>query len=180
MTRRRIPLSQLNAFHQHDFVAVCGAFFESSPWIAEQVWHDRPFGNLGALHRKLLECVAAAGLEAQLELIRAHPDLVGNLARHGGLSPESQAEQAAAGLTALTPAEVDLFEAYNARYRERFGFPFVICARENRKEAILATFPARLAHDRSEEIHAALNEIGKIAGLRLADTLMEDPDVESR
>jgi len=53
----------------------------------------------------------------------------------------------------------------------RFGFPFVICARKNKKEAILQAFPVRLTHDRDQEIATALGEIYQIAGLRLADLL---------
>jgi 2-oxo-4-hydroxy-4-carboxy-5-ureidoimidazoline decarboxylase len=122
------------------------------------------------LHEKLCGVVAASTLQEQLALITAHPDLVGRMA----LTNESASEQAAAGLTALTPQEIDQFQRYNAAYREKFGFPFVICARQNRKDAILAAFPVRLANTRQQEIAAALGEIYKIARLRLADAVWED------
>jgi len=166
-------LAELNAFPRERFVAVCGPLYEHSPWIAERAADARPFASLAAVHRALEAVVAAASPAEQLGLIRAHPDLVGRLAREGRLSAASTAEQAAAGLAELTPAEVEAFERYNAAYRERFGFPFVICARAHRKEAILAAFPVRLAHSADEERRAALAEIGRIAWLRLCDAVCE-------
>ena len=82
-------------------------------------------------------------------------------------------EQAGAGLDQLTPEEADLFQKQNAAYREKFGFPFVICARLNKKEAILKGFEARLPHSRETERQTALAEIFKIAELRLADLLSD-------
>jgi 2-oxo-4-hydroxy-4-carboxy--5-ureidoimidazoline (OHCU) decarboxylase len=76
-------------------------------------------------------------------------------------------------LSALSASEIDLFERCNREYRDKFDLPFIICARENRKEAILAAFPARLAHTREQEIAASLAEIGKIARLRLLDAVTE-------
>jgi 2-oxo-4-hydroxy-4-carboxy-5-ureidoimidazoline decarboxylase len=104
-------------------------------------------------------------------LIRAHPDLVDRARRAGTLTPESAREQTSAGLDTLTPREIALFEDYNRQYWERFGFPFVICARLNRKEAILAGFAQRLTHARAQEIETALAEIFKIADLRLHDLM---------
>ncbi|HMQ35911.1 MAG TPA: 2-oxo-4-hydroxy-4-carboxy-5-ureidoimidazoline decarboxylase, partial [Chloroflexaceae bacterium] len=97
------------------------------------------------------------------------PDLAGGGALGGRLTAESAGEQAAAGLTALSADELARFQVYNAAYKERFGFPFVICAREHKKDAILAAFPVRLANGRDDEIRTALDEIAKIAWLRLSD-----------
>ena len=83
-------------------------------------------------------------------------------------------EQAAAGLTVLSREEIELFDQYNSEYRERFGFPFIICARENKKDAILAAFPVRLKNNVGQEIDTALAEIYKIARLRLIDAIAED------
>jgi OHCU decarboxylase len=111
--------------------------------------------------------VQAAADEAQLALIREHPDLVGRAV----LTTESKGEQAAAGLMNLTPPEASLFDRYNREYRARFGFPFVICARLNKKDAILAAFPTRLQNSPEDERATALGEIFKIARLRLADLI---------
>ena len=102
----------------------------------------------------------------QLALIRAHPDLVGRAAREGRLGAASTSEQAGAGLDQLTPEEIAWFEQRNAAYRARFGFPFIICVRANRKQAILAGFETRLQHTPEQERAAALAEIEKIAAFR--------------
>jgi 2-oxo-4-hydroxy-4-carboxy-5-ureidoimidazoline decarboxylase len=169
----KVRLSRLNTFDRAGFVAVCGGLFEHSPWIAERTWEQRPFGSVEALHGALVKTVNEADDAAKLALIRAHPDLVGRLAREGRLTQESTSEQAAAGLTGLTLEEVNLFEKYNHAYREKFAFPFIICARENKKESILAAFPVRLANSMNSEISTALIEIAKIARLRLYDRVVE-------
>jgi 2-oxo-4-hydroxy-4-carboxy-5-ureidoimidazoline decarboxylase len=167
-------LSQLNLADRDGFVAVCGPLFEHSPWIAEKAWNARPFSSLTELHETMCRIVGDATMDEQLGLIRAHPDLVGRLAREGRLTSQSTAEQEAAGLAELTPGEAAEFDRYNAAYRDRFGFPFVICARQNRKAAILAAFPLRLRNDLETELVAALKEIYQIARLRLADAISED------
>lgn len=113
--------------------------------------------------------VLAAEAPKKLDLILAHPDLVGRAAQAGTLTAESTREQASAGLDRLSPEEIALFGQYNRRYREKFGFPFVICARLNKKAAILSGFETRLQHSREQEMEAALAEIAKIAWLRLQD-----------
>ena len=166
-------LSQLNAGDEKAFVAVCGPLFEHSPWVAERAAHWRPFRSRVSLHSSLCEAMLEGADVEKMALIRAHPDLVGRLAREGRLTRESTGEQAAAGLADLTPAEADTFDRYNAAYRERFGFPFIICARENKKAAILAAFPLRLANTREDEVVTALGEIISIAWYRLLDAVSE-------
>jgi len=177
--QNRLTLAQLNALGQRAFTDRIGPVFEHSPWIATQTWLRRPFASRAQLHDALCATVRAAGQEPQLALIRAHPDLVGRAALAGTLTAASTREQAAAGLDQLSPAEVALFQQYNREYQAKFGFPFVICARLNRKAAILAGFEQRLQHGREQEIAAALAEIDKIAGLRLADLVAETMEAES-
>lgn len=168
-----VTLAVLNAMTRDGFVAVCGPFYEHSPWIAERTWERKPFAGRDALHAALVATLQASSRAEQVGLIVAHPDLVGRLAREGRLTQASTTEQRAAGLDRLSEAEIGAFDRYNAQYREKFGFPFVICARENKKDAILAAFPVRLKHTPDEEIGAALVEIGKIGRLRLNDAITE-------
>ena len=174
MAQTPLTIRELNTFYQEAFVATLGFLFEDSPWIAMEAWHNRPFETLDHLHRSLCEVMYDAPLDRQVALIRAHPDLVGRAALAGTLTPESTKEQASAGLDRLSPDEIATFGRLNQAYRDRFGFPFVICARENKKESILAGFASRLEHSRAEEIGIALDEIAKIAYLRLHDTVRAD------
>jgi 2-oxo-4-hydroxy-4-carboxy-5-ureidoimidazoline decarboxylase len=160
---------EFSSYSRDEFVRTVGPVFEHSPWIAEAAWAKRPFASVETLHAALCEIVRSAGEEKQLALISAHPDLVGKLALAGQLTKESTDEQANAGLDQLAAQEVDLFQQNNAAYKKKFGFPFVICARLNKKEAILNGFKVRLQNSREQEIQAALGEIFKIAELRLRD-----------
>jgi 2-oxo-4-hydroxy-4-carboxy-5-ureidoimidazoline decarboxylase len=166
-----IALERLNALDQSDFVAALGGIFEGSPWIVTDAWQSRPFSDVDALYAALCRVMYAAPNERKVALIQAHPDLVGRAARTGTLGAASTAEQAAAGLNDLSPDEIATFERLNAEYQQRFGFPFVICARENKKESILASFAARMHNPRDQEIATALDEIAKICRLRLLDTV---------
>jgi OHCU decarboxylase len=166
-------LQDLNQMTQHDFVRVCGPLFEHSPWVAQQTWSRRPFASVEQLHEALCQTMFRATSDEQVKLIASHPDLVGRMAREGRLTRESTSEQRAAGLSDLTRHEIEQFDRYNSAYREKFGFPFVICARENKKAAILAAFPVRLNNTRENEIQTALAEIAKIARLRILDAVTE-------
>ncbi len=151
------------------FVERYGSLFEHSPWVAEAAWENGPFADREQLAHGLEQAMYEAPRERQLALIRAHPDLAGRAAVDGTLTASSQREQAAAGLDRLTPAEYETFTRTNAAYRERFGFPFVVCAREHTKDSILRSAAERLANPPDTEIDVALGEIAKIARLRLDD-----------
>ena len=147
------------------FVQRYGDLFEHSPWVAEAAYDRGPFDSREELLEALTQAMYAAPRERQLELIRAHPDLAGK----ARLTTDSASEQRSAGLDQLTSEEYERFNRVNSAYRERFGFPFVICAREHDKESILASAEARLQNDPEQEIGNALAEIAKIAALRLED-----------
>ncbi len=164
-------LDALNAADESSFVAKLGDIFEHSPWIAARAWSARPFASVAALHGAMCGVVRRATRDEQVALIAAHPDLVGRAAAAGSLTPASREEQASAGLDRLAPAEIETFATLNAVYRARFGFPFVICVRENRKAAILEGMRTRIRNARETEIATALAEIAKIAKLRLESTV---------
>jgi OHCU decarboxylase len=174
MEQHRKRLTDLNTADQEAFIAAIGFVFERSPWIAAQAWSSHPFASLDALHRAMCDVVLGAPRVAQLDLIRAHPDLAGKAAIAGALTAESRQEQSSVGLDRLSAEEFAIFTTLNTAYREWFGFPFIICVREHTKESILAAFRIRLLHTPEEEIATALAEIAKIARLRLADTVIED------
>ena len=169
--KKPFTLALVNSLSREDFVCVIGPVFEDSPWIADATWSKRPFKSIDVLHKALCKTVQTSKEDKQVDLIRAHPDLVGRAALAGTLTAASTSEQASAGLDKLSAEEISQFQKYNQSYREKFGFPFVICARLNKKEAILKGFAVRLEHTRKEEIKTALAEIEKIAYLRLQDII---------
>ncbi|MEJ2407933.1 MAG: 2-oxo-4-hydroxy-4-carboxy-5-ureidoimidazoline decarboxylase [Novosphingobium sp.] len=142
------------------------ALFEHSPWVEERA-DARP--SSGSRHADLMAVVHGATPEEQLALIRAHPELAGKAAVDKTLTEASAAEQASAGLDRLTPQEFEQFHTLNAAYREKFGFPFIICVRLTDKAGILAAMQARLANDSETEVATAIGQIGEIVRLRLED-----------
>jgi 2-oxo-4-hydroxy-4-carboxy-5-ureidoimidazoline decarboxylase len=163
--------ADVDQMSEEEFVALFGSLFEHSPWVAQEAWRRRPFGSRGALHAAFEDAMGSAPRERQLALIRAHPELAGREAKEGELTEESGSEQAAAGLDRLSSAEHARLEELNRRYRERFGFPMIVCVREHTKDSILAWGNARLERSPDEEVATALGEIAKIADLRLGDLL---------
>jgi 2-oxo-4-hydroxy-4-carboxy-5-ureidoimidazoline decarboxylase len=166
-----LSLAELNKMDKSSFVSRIGWVYEHSPWVAERAWEHRPFVNLTALHSAMEAVVRAAPEEKRLGLIQAHPDLAGRLAKLGQLTDASNREQAEAGLDQLTAELATELDRRNAAYREKFGFPFIICVRLNNVKTIVAALANRLQHDRKTEIILALEEISKIARLRLIDTI---------
>lgn len=157
---------EIMALSDDAFADRLGFLFEHSPWVVERAARRRPFADL---HAGLMQVVVEASHDEQLALVRAHPELAGKAAVDRALTVASAAEQASAGLDRLSPAEFDRFHALNAAYRERFGFPFVICVRKTNKAGILAAMQRRLANDRDAELATALAEVGEIVRLRLED-----------
>jgi 2-oxo-4-hydroxy-4-carboxy-5-ureidoimidazoline decarboxylase len=164
-------LRELNESDRAAFTAALGHLFEHSPWVADETWPRRPFRDAEQLHAELCATMRGAGVDRQLALIRAHPDLAGRLAQQNQLTAESTREQASAGLNRLSDAELAEFQRLNTAYRAKFDIPFIICARLNAKDAILAAMRARLPNPPAIEHAAALAEIEKIARLRLTALL---------
>jgi OHCU decarboxylase len=170
---RRLGIRDAVRMDRDDFVAQLGGVFEQTPWIAGAAWDFGPYESVAALHRAMVAAVEAAPVGVRRALIGAHPELAGKAAIAGALTAESAREQVAAGLDRLTPEQHARLLALTADYRARFGFPFVVCAREHTADSIIATAQQRLAHDPGEEERIALAEIAKIAELRLADLVTD-------
>jgi N-carbamoyl-L-amino-acid hydrolase len=172
--RMAVTVQQLNDASQEAFAALLHGTYEHSPWVVERAYAARPFASLPALKRALVEVVRDAGTDAQLALIRAHPQLAGRAMQSNALTRESSNEQSKAGLTHCTPDELDRIAKLNAAYEARFGFPFILAVRGPRgdglrKAEIFATFERRLVHPREVERAEALRNIHRIAELRLDD-----------
>ena len=166
-----ITAEALGSLDRAGFVDAVGFVAEHSPWVAESAYERRPFADREAVAGAFRSAIEDAPAERQLALIRAHPDLAGKLALAGDLTAASASEQASAGLDRLTADELERFTRLNNDYRERFGFPFVICVREHTKESIAAAFAERLANDAQVERATAIDQIARIMRLRLLDAL---------
>ncbi len=159
---------------KQSFMVRFSAVFEDSPWVAEQAFelelgpaHDSAVG----LHNAMCRVFRAADDEARLAVLQAHPDLAGKLALGGRLTQHSTDEQASAGLSSLSAAEMTRFTELNTAYRRKFGFPFIIAVKGLKKNDILKAFERRIDHDKAVEFTEACQQVEKIAFLRLRDML---------
>jgi 2-oxo-4-hydroxy-4-carboxy-5-ureidoimidazoline decarboxylase len=176
MTAATRSLADLNAASAADFVAALGDVFEHAPWVAAAAAAARPFSSVTALHDALMEVVRTAPRARLLGFLRGHPELGGKVARAGAMTDASKAEQGGLGLDRLGAEDFARFGRLNRAYRERFGFPFIICVRRQTRQSILDQFEQRLRNDADSELAAALAEIGHITRLRLA-AKVEGPGV---
>ena len=158
------------------FVGRFGGVFEHSPWIAEAAWDaDLPddAGTADGLHAAMVAVLRAAPRQRKLDLLNAHPDLAGRLAVRGELTPESSAEQAGAGLDRCTPDEFARFTVLNDAYKARFGFPFILAVKGRTRAEILAAFERRVTNTPEVEFATALEQVERIALLRIRDLVPE-------
>jgi len=163
----QITLEALNKADQQTFAAAIGDVMELAPWVADEAYAKRPFGGVAALYEAMTDAVKNAGDERQRALIDGHPDLAGKAARDGKLTADSTAEQAGAGLDRLSDEEFAAFHRRNDAYRKKFAMPFIVCVRRHGKDSILREFERRLKNDPAQERATALDEIYRIAALRL-------------
>jgi 2-oxo-4-hydroxy-4-carboxy-5-ureidoimidazoline decarboxylase len=167
-------LTDLNRASRDDFVGALANIFEHSPWIAEQVAIERPFAGVTQLFAAMRVTAERAPPELRLALIQAHPDLADKTQRAAGLTADSNAEQNSVGLDRLSDAEYDAFERVNNAYRSKFGFPYIVCVRRHTKDSILRDFERRLPNDVAAETQRSIEEICRIAALRLDQLVSAD------
>jgi len=168
-----MTLDQLNNLSRDEFVDRLGGIFEHSPWVAERSWQKRPFDSVDELHAAMCASVAASKDGAKLTLIRAHPQLAGKAAVRGELSAASATEQSGAGLDRCSPEEFARLNELNSDYEQRFGFPFIVAVRGLSRQGIIDNMAARIDNTREQEIAEALQQIERIARLRLADAIAD-------
>ncbi|MFM7026774.1 MAG: 2-oxo-4-hydroxy-4-carboxy-5-ureidoimidazoline decarboxylase [Limnohabitans sp.] len=175
-----LTLEQLNSASREAAAHMLDGLYEHSPWIAEQALNERPFKSLAHLKYAMTEVLAHAGRDAQLGLIRAHPELAGKAMVSKTLTAESTNEQTKAGLTDCTPEEFAKIQKLNADYNARFGFPFILAVRGPRgagfnKQQIIDAFERRLHGHPEFELQECLRNIHRIVEIRLNDKFGVEP-----
>ncbi|KAF1373012.1 hypothetical protein PFLUV_G00255930 [Perca fluviatilis] len=169
-----MDIATVNALPYEDFVNIFGNVVEKCPIITAAVWSGRPFVNLTALETAISEFIDALPESGKEGILRCHPDLAGRDLQSGTLTRESREEQAGSGMDALNSADASRMARLNEEYKERFGFPFVICARMNDKANILRELSERCPNERSVERARGIEEVKKICRLRLQDLVHTD------
>lgn len=157
---------------EEEFVRCFGGVYEHTPSIAAKTWQDdldATHDSVDGLAKALASTADNFSREDLLTLINAHPDLAGRAAVAGELTPESTSEQSGAGIDQCNAEEFARFEAFNERYKRKFGFIFIMAVKGSNRFQILENFEQRLENDADEEFERALQEIHKIARLRLRE-----------
>ena len=175
-----LTLDQLNAAPLPEALQMLDGLYEHSPWIAERALAQRPFASLAQLKHAMTRVLDEAGIEPQLALIRAHPELAGKAMVSKTLTAESTNEQTKAGLTNCTPEEFAHIQQLNAAYNARFGFPFILAVRGPRgtgltKAQIIEAFERRVHGHTDFERAECLRNIHRIAEIRLNDKFGFEP-----
>ncbi len=173
MPGTKLSLAALTPRERDAFVAGLGHVFEHAPWVAARTHARRPFADREALRRAMLEVVDAASLSETMALLAGHPELAGKALAAGEVTADSAREQGGAGLDRLAPEELTRFQALNAAYRAKFGFPFIMAVKGRTKQEILDSFARRTRYSREAEYASALEQVALIAGLRLAALINE-------
>jgi 2-oxo-4-hydroxy-4-carboxy-5-ureidoimidazoline decarboxylase len=165
-------LAEINAMTPARFTDCFADVAEKAPWVADLAAKARPFSSRDAMIETFVKAVRNANSEAQLALLRAHPDLAGRAARAGAITADSHREQSAAGLDSLDPEEFVRFTALNERYRTSFGFPFIFAVKGATKQQILAAFESRLGNSPEVELATALSQVLRIIRFRLEERVL--------
>ena len=155
-------LQTISLCTDEQFIDLFGGIFEHSPWVAQKAALTRPFDFLETVINTMKKIVENATPAEQLTLILEHPELGTRLS----MSEHSVAEQAGAGLNALTKEEFDRITQLNKQYTEKFNFPFIIAVAGLDKHHIMKEMQRRLSSDETTEFNTALQEIYKIAHIR--------------
>ena len=177
-----LSLEQLNRATAAEAAQMLKGLYEHSDWIAEQALAQRPFRSLAHLKHAMTQVLDAAGLQAQLGLIRAHPELAGKAMVSKTLTTESTQEQTKAGLTDCTSEELAHIQRLNAEYHAKFGWPFILAVRGPRgvglnKRQIIETFERRLQGHPDFERAECLRNIHRIVEIRLNDKFGVQPSL---
>ncbi|XP_071989083.1 putative 2-oxo-4-hydroxy-4-carboxy-5-ureidoimidazoline decarboxylase [Engystomops pustulosus] len=164
-------LDAVNSMSYEQFLDIFGNIIEKCPIITAAVWSRRPFSSFGEVEDGVHEFIESLPISGKEGILRCHPDLAGRELTSGTLTMESQEEQRRAGLTSLTSQERERLTLLNTQYKEKFGFPFVICAKMADKDKIMRELSARLQNDPSVELLIGIDEVKKICHLRIQDIL---------
>ena len=159
-------LSELNCADEERAVALIAPLIERAPEIARKVAHHRPFQSPDDLVRAIRRELLGLGEAERIDLFWAHPELAPD--NPLAMTNKSQSEQGRLNLTSGEHKYRARLSDLNARYRERYGFPFITAlVRHPDIDSVLTEFEARLTSDRKSEIQQAIDQIAMVSSSRV-------------
>ena len=160
-------INKINKLSQSEFTKVFANIFENASWIAEELYKQKPFGDFGELSSKMMNIFEMSSKEEKLKILNDHPNL-GDKTKISSLTQDSLKEQKIVGLDQCTKEEFDEFKKLNDAYK-KFGFPFILAIKGKSKIEILNNFRKRINSESQIEFEEAINQVKKIASLRLKE-----------
>ncbi|KAL3943376.1 MAG: hypothetical protein SGBAC_002542 [Bacillariaceae sp.] len=170
-----------------EVVEFLGGIYEHSEWVAESLVKTHSWFTDGGGDDRITVSQLAAALkgivddatpEQKMTLLKLHPDLGVKVAELKTLTQESQEEQGKAGLQTMSPEQLATFTTLNEQYKTKFGFPFILAVRNASKDTILAALSGRVHRPYESEWQTALQQVHKIAWMRLLSKLDCSTDSE--
>ena len=151
------------------FIKHYGSLYENSPHIALEIYELHSLDTLSPseILRLMKDHVNTMDKEFKTKLILEHPELGMKKGELKNLTAHSKGEQKRAGLDSLSDSEYNLLSKLNGEYMNKFKFPFIIAVSGLTKEEVLRNIQVRLKNDVEVEFCTAMEEIHKIAEIRL-------------
>ena len=158
--------NKIDKLTETEFTEVFGNIFENASWIAVRLYKQKPFYNFNNLREKMISIFEESDNQSKLKILNSHPDLA-NKTKIGSLTPDSNKEQTSAGLDQCTTEEFNEFKNLNLKYKNNFGFPFILAVKGKNKLEILDNFKRRILSNKQVEFDEAIKQVKEIANLRL-------------
>ncbi len=154
---------------QEKFIRHYGSLYENSPHIALEIYKQYSLNAESPLEILTLmkDYVNKMEKELKMKLILEHPELGIKKGQSKNLTAHSRKEQKRAGLDDLSNSEYSLLSELNKEYMNKFKFPFIIAVSGLTKEEVFSSIKARLKNSTEKEFNTAIDEIHKIAEIRL-------------
>ena len=154
---------------QEKFIKHYGSLYENSLHIALAIYESHRLDTLSPLEILSLmkDYVTKMDHESKMSLILEHPELGIKKGLQNNLTAHSKKEQNRAGLDSLSGSDFNLLSSLNKEYMNKFKFPFIIAVSGLNKEEVFRNIQVRLQNTVEKEFNTALEEIHKIAEIRL-------------
>lgn len=160
-----LAVGEVNDLDREQFRWLFGNVVEKWPQAADHVYKRSPFRSALHISKEIDSYLDSLSVSEKEELLRMYAE-IGSDVKAG---EDTWRERENAGLLSLTDAQRDMMHFMNARYRERFCFPFVISVQDMSLPEIMETLEIRYFNTLENELITAIEEVKKIARLRIME-----------
>jgi len=149
-------------------LACCGAH----KWAASMIAH-RPIANESDLHDIADRMWETMKESDWMEAFACHPRIGERTVSQGSSESLTWSQQEQSSISTAAETTLRQLAEGNARYEERFGFTYIVCATGKSPEEMLSILNRRLSSDRAAELREAAEQQRQIMHIRLRKWLDE-------